>query len=264
MRYFIFLLVAFTFVSCSNDAARAGNPYAITVSGTSMNDSMLYQIEDRIMQKFVNSMARTNIAPMDELIAQLDQGYAQHQQNLFRYWQAYALFYKSIYHAQVDEMKAAEKATDRAIDLLQDLNEKTSEDFALLGFLQGFSIQFKAGVRAPFISGKSSKNAKIALEMQPDNPRAYYVLGNNDYYTPTQFGGGQEVVAHLEKAISLAEQQPDNPYLPSWGAEDAYEMLIRYYDREGEEQKAREAIDRALDAFPDSYRLNELAGKLSK
>jgi len=264
MRFLIFLLVIFTFISCTNEPIRAGNPYATTVAETNTNDSILYGIEDRIMRKFVNSMARNDISPIDELIGQLEQGYEQHQQNLFRYWQAYALFHKGIYHVQYDESRAAEKATDKAINLLQGLSEKTSEDFALLAFLQGFSIQFKAGIKAPFISAKSSKNARIALDMAPNNPRAYYVLGNNDYYTPTQFGGGEEVVTHLEQAISLARQQPNNPYLPSWGAEDAYERLIRFYEREDQQDKVQETIDRALQAFPDSYRLNELAGALSK
>jgi hypothetical protein len=90
------------------------------------------------------------------------------------------------------------------------------------------------------------------------------VLGNNDFYTPKQFGGGKEVVVHLEKAIELAAQQPDNPYLPSWGAENAYEMLMKYYAREGQDDKLQETMDRAMKAFPGSYRLNQVIAQIEE
>lgn len=258
----LFVLSAFGF-SCNQESVQAKNPYAITVAQELNNDTILHGIQDNINRKFVNCMARRSAQPLTELVDQLEAGYRETDQNLFRYWQAYALYYTAIYYLQNDEEKMAEKTTDRAIDLLDKLSEKTAEDFALLAYLQSFSISFKAGVKAPFISARSSKNARIALEMAPDNPRAHYVLGNNDYYTPEQFGGGKEVVSYLEKALELSRQQPDNPYLPTWGAENAYEMLMRYYAREDQKDQLRKTIDRALTDFPDSYRLNELAGDLS-
>jgi hypothetical protein len=232
-------------------------------SPASPNDSLLYGIEQTIDRKFVSSLARSQVQPLAELITQLEQGRQQTGQPLYRYWEAYALFWQAIYHMQQEDNKAAEKATDAAIDLLKQNNKKTAEDYALLGFLQGFSIPFKASLRAPFISAQASKNARIALEMQPDNARAYYVLGNNDYYTPAQFGGGEKVEEYLRKAIELATTQPPNPYLPAWGGEQAYEMLIRFYEREGEAQKLEQTLAAALRAYPDSYRLNELVGNFN-
>jgi len=264
MRTLLFTLVIFTLVSCSKDPVRANNPYAVMVTAQNVPDSLLNGIEETIMNTFTQSMARGNASPIEKLVNQLDQGYQETDQNLYRYWQAYALFYEAIFHMQNQDEKPAEESTDQAINMLSKLDAKTSEDFALLAMLQGFSIQFKSGVKAPFISGKSGKNARIAQEMNPQNPRAYYVLGNNDYYTPKQFGGGKEVVAHLEKAIELADQQSNNPYLPTWGAENAYEMLLRYYAREGQDDKLQETIDRAMQAFPASYRLNQVIAQVEK
>lgn len=227
-------------------------------------DSLLYGIQDRVYRKFVNSMARGEATPIEQLAEQLEAGFQRNKQPLYRYWQAYTLFYASIYWMEQGAEKKAERATDRAISLLKDQSRKTAEDYALLAFLQGFSIPFKAGIRAPFISASAGKNARIALDMDPENPRAYYVLGNNDFYTPSQFGGGKKVVEYLEKAIALCADQADNPYLPTWGGDSAYEMLIRYYHREGETEKWQSTLTRALDTYPDSYRLNELAGALEK
>ncbi|HKK77815.1 MAG TPA: hypothetical protein VJ953_22245 [Saprospiraceae bacterium] len=232
-------------------------------SPASPNDSLLNGIEQTIDRKFVSSLARGQVRPLAELITQLEQGRTLTRQPLYRYWQAYALFWQAIYHMQQEDTKEAEKATDAAIALLKKSNNKTAEDYALLGFLQGFSIPFKASLRAPFISAQASKNARIALEMQPDNARAYYVLGNNDYYTPAQFGGGEKVEEYLRKAIELAAAQTPNPYLPAWGGEQAYEMLIRFYEREREDQQLEQTLAAALRAYPDSFRLNELAGNLN-
>jgi hypothetical protein len=264
MRTLFLTLIVCTLVSCTKEPARATNPYAVKVADQAAPDSLLNGIEETIMNTFTQSMARGNASPMEKLVDKLDQGYQQTDQNLYRYWQAYTLFYQAIFHLQNKEEKSAEEITDQAINLLDKLDAKTSEDFALLALLQGFSIQFKSGIKAPFISGKSNKNARIAQEMNPENPRAYYVLGNNDFYTPKQFGGGKEVVVHLEKAIELAAQQPDNPYLPSWGAENAYEMLMKYYAREGQDDKLQETMDRAMKAFPGSYRLNQVIAQIEE
>ena len=264
MRTLIFALIVCTLVSCSKEPARANSPYAVMANSQNATDSLLKGIEQTIMNSFTQSMARGNGSPMEKLVDQLEQGYQQTDQNLYRYWQAYALFYEAILHMQNQDEKPAEVTTNLAINMLKKLDAKTSEDFALLAMLQGFSVQFKPGVKAPFISGRSGKNARIAREMNPQNPRAYYVLGNNDFYTPKQFGGGKEVVAHLEKAITLSGQQADNPYLPSWGAENAYEMLMRYYAREGQDDKLQETIDRAMKAFPASYRLNQVIAQIEE
>jgi hypothetical protein len=40
-------------------------------------------------------------------------------------------------------------------------------------------------------------------------------------------------------------------------------MLIRFYEREGEAQKMEQTLAAALRAYPDSYRLNELAGNFN-
>jgi hypothetical protein len=114
-------------------------------------DSLLYGIQDRINRKFMNSMARSQVAPIEQLSEQLAAGYQRTDQPLYRYWQAYTLFYTSIFWVEQGEEKKAERATDRAISLLKDQSRKTTEDYALLAFLQGFSISFKAGIRAPFI-----------------------------------------------------------------------------------------------------------------
>ena len=49
------------------------------------------------------------------------------------------------------------------------------------------------------------KNAKASLKMNPENPRAWYVLANNDFYKPKQYGGGKKVETYLNNAIKENE-----------------------------------------------------------
>ena len=142
------------------------------------------------------------------------------------------------------------------------MDKKNSEDYALLAMVQSFSIQFKAGMKAPFIANKVSKNGKLAMSMDENNPRAYYVLGSSDFYTPEQYGGGKEVEQLLKKAISLPAQATVNPYLPSWGIEEAYEMLVRFYIRTERWADAKHYYKEASKSYPDNYQIGQLASQL--
>ena len=234
-----------------------------SVPSIEQTDSLLFGIEETIMNTFIQSRAQQSDVPLTTLGDQLEQAYQQTKQGLFQYWQAYTLFYTAVYHAQINQKKAAGKWTDRAITLLRNTPQKTSEDYALLAFLQGFSISFKNSLQAPLISTRSSRNARKAVEMDPNNPRGYYVLGNNDYYTPSQFGGGKQVVEYMEKTIALSENQHPTPYLPAWGTENAYEILLLYHHREEKADALQATINRIRKDFPGSYRLNAIIKKVS-
>jgi pentatricopeptide repeat protein len=100
------------------------------------------------------------------------------------------------------------------------------------------------------------------LQKDSLNLRAYYVLGANDFYTPEQYGGGKKAEFYLKRAILLNNQTVSNPYLPSWGKNSAYEMLIRLYINHKQFDEARKYFQEARALFPDDYMINNLAGEL--
>ena len=59
----------------------------------------------------------------------------------------------------------------------------------------------------------------------------------------------------LIKALSLPEQKINNPYLPSWGRQESFEMLTDYYIKTNNLELAKKYIELGLSEYPDSYSL---------
>jgi hypothetical protein len=66
-----------------------------------------------------------------------------------------------------------------------------------------------------------------ALALDPENPRAYYLLGMNLYSTPKMFGGGPQVALPLfQKAQGKFETFVlKNDLMPGWGSDRNLAMI---------------------------------------
>lgn len=257
----ILILLAFSLSSCSYTPTQNGPSYQ-TVLAKQTPDPLMQEIQSKIYNAFVGAMATQDEKNLKDIEQQLSSLYQEQPRNIIRYWQAYQQFYKSIFLLQSSQQKEAEKAIDKAIKWLKDMDQKNSEDYALLSMLHGFSIQFKSGIRAAFIGNSAAKDAAQAVELDSTNLRAWFVTASNDYYTPKKYGGGKKTEHSLLKALACADQAIENPYLPSWGREESYEMLIRFFIREERWEDAKRYFAEAKEHFPESYTINQLASKL--
>ncbi|MEM6722692.1 MAG: hypothetical protein AAF598_01575 [Bacteroidota bacterium] len=234
--------------------------YAAALPNTP-EEPLLIGIQEKIYQEFVQSLMSENDEALTTLNEELETAYSQTPQNLIRYWQAYLGFYHAIYFLKQSDKKQASKLTNQAIDILEAIPHQNGEDLALLARLQGFAIQFNqlATIR---LSAKMKKNAETAVLVDGENLRAHFVLASNDYYTPEKYGGGTLVEKHLKKAIQLPAQSIENPILPSWGKEESFEMLIKWYLKKKQYESAKTTFQEGIQAFPDSYTLTQLATQL--
>ncbi|MEO1436032.1 MAG: hypothetical protein AAFV80_10885, partial [Bacteroidota bacterium] len=224
-------------------------------------EPLLQGIQDRVYQEFVQCLINRSPENLEELDRGLQSAYTESPQNLILYWRSYLDFYHAIYYLKQSDSKQADQLTDQAIQRLEGMNNKNAEDLALLARLQGFAIQFnKLGTIR--LSAKSKKNAETALLVDDQNPRAHFVLASNDYYTPEKYGGGKLVEQHLQEAIALPAQAIENSMLPSWGKEESYELLIKWYIRKQQYEEATATFQAGIQAFPDSYTLKQLATQL--
>ena len=239
--------------------AKGEVPHTLAVKFAS--DSLLNNAQQKIDNAFIQSIQTKTPGPLQKIQNALEQGYAQRQLNLIQYWRGYLQFYLAIYHLKSGAKDLAEKETDRGIALLKVMERKNSEDYALLALMEGFSIQFK-GMKVIVISQKMQEHGQLALSMDSTNLRAHYVLGNHDFYTPKAFGGGKKVEKYLKKAVSLPAQTVPNPFLPSWGKEESYELLIRHYIGEEKWAAAKKYHRLGMEEFPNSYLLTALSKKL--
>ncbi len=221
----------------------------------------LLNIQESIFNAFVKSIMAKDNTPLNLIDVKLSQLYQTNKHDLILYWHTYLQYYSAIYHLEIGDKKGSEKEIDRGIDYIKSIKSKNSEDYALLALLQSFSIQFK-GISAPFIAQRVKKNARKAIAIDSSNLRAYFVYASNDFYTPSKYGGGKKAEEYLLKAISLKEQTIKNDFLPSWGKEEAYEMLIKLYIKKENWQKAKTYFQEGITVFPKSYAINQLASEL--
>lgn len=258
--FFISLL----FVSSKGNATQMANTVVVSYQvqlEQVKTDSLLAGIQSKIYNAFVQSLMSKNNEPLLKISKELEKLNKEKKQNLILYWRSYLQFYSSIFYLEKGNKKMAEKEIDKGIDWLEEMPNKNSEDYALLSMLQGFAIQFK-GIKAMFISKKIKKNATTAIAIDSTNLRAYYVYASNDYHTPKKYGGGKEAEKYLLKAITLPSQKIKNDYLPSWGKEESYELLIKFYIREGNWDLAKKYFQEGIKEFPESNTISQLATKL--
>lgn len=262
---FLFVLLAhLQLLSCGADHQTGPEYYTRMAAdyGALIENGTLNGIEGRIDQTFAQAMVGKSAEPLRKLGAELEEVYAKKPVGLVAYWLGYLHYYEAIYHGQQEDAAASEQAVKRGIEYLEGIKKKNSEDLALLALLQSYSIQFTTGMKAGFLSGKVKKNAKLALELNPKNIRAQFVLASNDYYTPAQYGGGELAEGYLLKAIEMPNQEVPNDMLPAWGKEEAYEMLVNLYMQQENWDEANRHLQAASKLYPDSYTLNRLASRL--
>lgn len=224
--------------------------------------SELDSIQFKIYNSFVKCIIDNSVNQLNSDFTRLTDLYRENPNNVILYWKGYLLYYKAICYLRMNDRPNSEKTINEGIDILKSMEKKNSEDYALLALLQGLSIQFASGMKAGVISGEVKKNLERALELDSTNLRANYVFASNDYYTPAKYGGKKKVEKYLLKAISLPDQKVKNTYLPSWGREESYSMLVRLYIEKESWDSAKKYYKEGMEVFPESYSINQYASKL--
>ncbi len=132
-----------------------------------------------------------------------------------------------------------EKDSDRRDDYLDlaqaaaDSALKISEDNSEITVMQAYIYMARTSI-SPMLRGmtygpKTGSTLEKAIAQDEKNPRAYFLRGQNLYYTPSMFGGGADAaLPSLEKASTLFEatEACSETFLPSWG-EDRNAGLLK-------------------------------------
>jgi len=108
--------------------------------------------------------------------------------------------------------------------------QKNSEVYELrfMALLQQFLVdpQTRYATYLP----ESDAALKKGMEVDPKNPRLYYLQGSNLFNTPEQYGGGKSKAKPiLEKAVELykEESKTRKPLYPKWGEKEATDLLAQ-------------------------------------
>lgn len=136
-----------------------------------------------------------------------------------RYYQALCLIQLSWATANTEERKTILDATAASLKSAAELSPNNSEVVALEGYMYQAMIMINPMANGAVYGPKSAMTLQRAAELDPNNPRPHYLLGQNIYFTPPQWGGGEaNARPHLEKALGLFKTfKPASEFAPNWG-----------------------------------------------
>lgn len=201
-------------------------------------------LQERVDSAFYRSVRTRNARNLRHLIDSLEEQYHQTHQSIWAYWVAYATYELSIYEMVNDSHQRAKRSILTAIRCLDTLDDKNAEVWALLSVMTGYSITFRWWA-ASWLGPRAIDYAEKAVALDSQNIRAWYALLVNDFYTPALFGGGKMVDYYGRRALRCPDQVLPNPYLPSWGRAETYDLLIRWHLRQKRTNSAQELFEEA-------------------
>lgn len=219
-------------------------------SGRAQDLTYLQGIQDKIGGAMGEAFSGGSVASLDSILLTLKS--ITPQNNMVKQWTAYALMNKTLYLLKTGSREEITPVVKEGIALMNGLEKKNSEDYALLAALQSLATSTLQGMQAGMMAGTAAENAERSRQLDSTNLRAWYVLGSLDYYTPAMYGGGKKAEAYLLKGLSCQDQQFPNPYFPSWGREQIYLLLIALYQDRGNSARASELLEQAKAAYPNN------------
>ncbi len=151
---------------------------------------------------------------------------AEKDQWLPWYYAAYATLNRAI---QADEPGKKDQLLDEAQQYLEEATEletKESELVALQGYVHTIRVTVDPANRGQQLAPLATQTLGKAVQMNPDNPRALFLLGQMQYGTAQFFGADTSEACHLiQQAVAKYESATvDDALLPSWGKENAQRM----------------------------------------
>lgn len=142
--------------------------------------------------------------------------------------QWHPLYYSALCYINMSFVNEDNEQKDAYLDKAQTFIDKAleiypdeSEILVLQALLYQGKIQIDPAGRGMTYSAKANEQLNAARELNPDNPRAYYLLGLNVLHTPAAFGGGPDAACPLFKTAveKFNSAVPENVLAPTWGGE---------------------------------------------
>jgi tetratricopeptide (TPR) repeat protein len=198
--------------------------FAIATISMAQNPKMMVAIQKNIA---IMDTAKTQ-AGMQQAINGLDRIAAAEKSEWL------PLYYSALYNTL---MGIAEKKDNKKDDIYEKalmvaeqanvVNPNNSEIYALKAFVLQMQLQINPMIRGKKYGMMATIELDKAIELDPNNPRPYYLRGTSLFYTPSMFGGGKDKAKPiLETAMAkYAAFKPATAISPNWGADRTKKML---------------------------------------
>lgn len=196
----------------------------------------MYSLQAQTVDKFTETMSKT-LKDMDTVkTADGMMGFANKFERiaLAEKTQWLPFYYSALCRTTASYMLNDAAKYDAILDVAEkhcniadSLSPTNSEIFVLRSMILGGRIMVDPMSRGQVYGMQSMMMLQKAMTSDPTNPRAYYIMGQSLFYTPPQFGGGQEAGCNMvQTAKSLyASFTPKSPIHPDWGEDQVDELL---------------------------------------
>lgn len=137
----------------------------------------------------------------------------------------YAAYGYTIANYYVKSKKDKDLYIDKAELLIEDAEIRCVNPNHEIVMLKAYTLQARSNVNPPQRARKYAADVEALMkkveDLNANNPRLYYMKGENYYYTPKMFGGGKDIAKpHFETALEkFAAFVPESEIHPNWGKE---------------------------------------------
>jgi tetratricopeptide (TPR) repeat protein len=157
-------------------------------------------------------------------------GAAAPQEWLPPYYQAYCHILLASAAMEAEDSRQIATHLDQAqiaLDRAKVVAHDESEVAALQGYIYTGRIWEAPMRNGARYSDSSTEQYQKAIDLNPENPRAYHLMGMHIFFTPKFFGGGPEkALPFLEKAAAQYALCPQEKTLtPNWGVKFNQNLL---------------------------------------
>jgi len=142
------------------------------------------------------------------------------------YYLAYTRINSSFWEKDGEKKDAILDEAQKSINKALELDGDKSELYALQGFLYQGRIQVSA-MRGMTYSPKAAEVLEKSIKTNPENPRAYFLLGQNLFFTPAMFGGGSKnaLPKFLAAKEKFEKENGKEGIEPKWGSKSNLRMI---------------------------------------
>jgi hypothetical protein len=194
----------------------------------------------------INAQNPKYVAAMEQLVQQLDSSKSISElQSINNAFERVAvmnpaewlpLYYQSFANIQLGMRQEQNNSKDEYYDKAEALISKAdsvkpnnSEIYVLKALIMSMKISVDPSTRGQKYGMQASMLNTKAIDLDKNNPRAYYLRGQGLMYTPAQFGGGADkALPVLQEAMEKFRTfTPSSSIMPNWGKERAAEALER-------------------------------------
>lgn len=143
------------------------------------------------------------------------------------YYTSFCYISMVFHKADIENMDEVLDKAEGFLNNARELEPDNDEIEVLQGWLYQGRIMVDPMGRGMIYSQKADASFARAQELNPENPRIYFLTGMNLYHTPEMFGGGKAAACpyFIDAMEKYDTFEAESSIAPDWGKEDNKKMV---------------------------------------